>query len=64
MATAGVIAIAVPVVGVPFLVMSCGVPWARFYMHDHYLSDITVGSCVGLWFGLAGGWAWRRRGTG
>lgn len=61
MATAGVLVVAVPSVGVPFLVLSCGVPWSRFYMHDHYLSDITVGSCIGLWFGLAGGWAWRRK---
>lgn len=60
MATAGVVAVALPVVGVPFLLVSAGVPWARFYMHDHYLSDITVGSLLGLWFGIAYGRALRK----
>lgn len=63
MATAGVLAVAVPTAGIPFLIVSVGVPWARFYMHDHYLSDITVGGLLGLWFGLAFGQAQRRLGA-
>lgn len=47
--------------GVPFFLLSAGVPWARFYMHDHYLSDIGVGSLVGIGFGLALGLPCRRR---
>ena len=60
MATASVIAIALPEVGIPFFVFSLGVPWARFYMHDHYLSDITVGGLIGIWFGAALGIAHRK----
>jgi len=62
MATAGVVAVAMPAVGIPFLIFSTGVPWARFYMNDHYISDITVGSLVGLWFGIAFGRAQRKLG--
>ncbi len=60
MATATVIAVAVPSVGIPFFIFSMGVPWSRVYMHDHYMSDITVGSLIGVWFGLAFGLALRK----
>ncbi len=60
MATAGAIAVAAPGVGIPFLIFSFGVPWSRLYMHDHYLSDITIGGLIGLWFGAAFGLAHRK----
>ena len=60
MATAGVVAVALPEVGIPFFLFSLGVPWGRFYQHEHYASDVIVGSLIGLWFGLALGWGWRR----
>jgi membrane-associated phospholipid phosphatase len=60
MATAGVIAVAMPEVGIPFFILSLGVPWSRVYMHDHYVSDVTVGGLIGLWFGIAFGLAHRK----
>ena len=60
MATATVMAEAAPQIGIPFAIISIGVPWSRFYMHAHNLGDILVGSCIGLWFGFAIGPAARR----
>lgn len=60
-ATATVVLCGTGSVGVPFFLLSLGVPWARVYMHDHYLSDITVGGLVGIWFGLALGLPVRSR---
>lgn len=60
MATATVIAIAAPAAGIPFFILSLGVPWSRLYMHDHYMSDITVGGLIGIWFGIPFGIALRR----
>ena len=60
MATATALAVIAPPVGVPFLIVSTSVPWSRFYMHDHYLSDITIGGLIGFWFGIPFGLAVRR----
>ena len=62
--TSSALAVAVPEIGVPVLVLSLGVPWSRFYMHDHYATDILVGAGIGTWFGLAFGFAARRRFSG
>lgn len=57
LATSTALALAAPEIGVPVLVLSLGVPWSRFYMHDHYVTDIVVGAGIGIWFGLAFGLA-------
>lgn len=60
MATAAVVAVTMPEVGIPFFIFSLGVPWSRVYMHDHYVSDVIVGGLIGLWFGAAFGIAQRK----
>ena len=60
MATAAVVAIAMPEVGVPFFIFSLGVPWARVYMREHYASDAIVGGLLGLGVGAAFGLAFRK----
>ncbi|MFH0909607.1 MAG: phosphatase PAP2 family protein [bacterium] len=59
--TSTALAVAVPEIGIPVLVLSLGVPWSRFYMHDHYVTDILAGAGIGIWFGLAFGFAARKR---
>jgi membrane-associated phospholipid phosphatase len=59
--TSTALAVALPEVGVPVFALSLGVPWARFYMHDHYVTDLIVGGGIGIWCGLAFGLAARRR---
>ncbi len=61
--TASALAVAVPAVGVPALGLAGGVIWSRMYLRDHYASDVTVGSAVGILFGVAFGLAARRRGA-
>ncbi len=62
--TSTALAVAVPPIGVPVLVLSLGVPWSRFYMNDHYITDLVVGGGIGVWFGLAFGLAARKRISG
>jgi len=59
--TSTALAVAVPEIGVPVLVLSLGVPWSRFYMHDHYITDLVIGGGIGIWFGAAFGFAARRK---
>jgi membrane-associated phospholipid phosphatase len=57
--TSTALAIAVPEIGIPVMVLSLGVPWSRYYMRDHYITDLIVGGGIGVWFGLAFGLAAR-----
>ncbi len=59
--TATALAVTVPAVGVPALAAAGGVAWSRMYTRNHFLSDVLVGSSVGILFGLAVGLAARRQ---
>lgn len=62
--TATAVAVAAPEIGVPLLALAFAVPWSRFYLHDHYITDVTVGSAIGILFGLLLGLAARRISAG
>lgn len=49
-----------PPLGVVTTVYACGVAWARMDLNRHYPSDITVGTMVGIVFGLAVGYGAKR----
>jgi membrane-associated phospholipid phosphatase len=61
MGTSVALAVSVPAVGLPLAALSLGVPWSRFYMREHYVSDVIAGGAMGLWFGLVFGLAARRK---
>jgi membrane-associated phospholipid phosphatase len=59
--TASALAVSVPVVGVPALVLAGGVVWSRLYLRHHQPTDVVLGSGLGGIFGVALGLAVRRR---
>jgi len=59
-ATAGVLAVAMPPVGVPLLAGAAGVGWSRVCQKSHFPSDVWVGAWVGTLNGVVLGFAARR----
>ena len=59
--TAAALAVAAPAVGIPALAGAALVGWSRMYVREHYLTDVVVGASIGTFFGLAFGFAARRR---
>jgi membrane-associated phospholipid phosphatase len=56
------LAIALPGAGVPVLVFSAaGVVWSSLYSRTHYVSDVSVGVAIGMFFGVIVGIVTRRR---
>ena len=58
-ATGTTLAIAAPPIGVPILAANLFVPWSRFCMGQHHLSDVWGGGAVGLFAGVIFGAAAR-----
>ncbi|MBI5820189.1 MAG: phosphatase PAP2 family protein [Verrucomicrobia bacterium] len=58
--TAGVLAVALPPVGVPLLAGAAGVGWSRICQKSHFPSDVWVGAWVGSLNGVVLGFAARR----
>jgi undecaprenyl-diphosphatase len=59
-ATAVALAVALPPVGVPALVVAAGVMWSRVCLGVHYPTDVWVGGWIGALNGLVFGLAARR----
>lgn len=53
--TAIPVLIALPEVGVPVTAFAGAMTWARMYDRQHYPSDVWVGACIGILFGVAAG---------
>ncbi len=58
--TSAALLVAMPGIGAPIFIASVAVPWSRFYMRAHYLTDIWCGGGLGVLFGVAFGLAARR----
>jgi len=41
-------------------ISATGIVWASVYGSSHYVTDVTVGSGIGLIFGATGGLVYRR----
>lgn len=59
-AAAAMLLVAAPAVGIPMVISAAGIVWSSVYGSSHYLSDVTVGSGIGLIFGSVGGLVYRR----
>jgi len=57
---AAMLMIACPPIGIPMAVSAGGIGWSSLYANKHYLTDVTVGTMIGLVFGSVGGLAYRR----
>ena len=53
--------IAAPAVGVPAVISSSAIVWASMYTRNHHLTDVTLGSLIGILYGVGLGLAARRR---
>lgn len=56
--------VAVPAVGIPAVISSGAIAWASMYTRNHHLTDVTLGSLLGILYGTALGLAARRRRDG
>jgi len=54
------VAVAMPPVGLPMLIVAGSIGWARMKLDRHYPSDIFVGGSIGTLFGILFGFAVRR----
>ena len=59
-ATAACLSVVFPAISVPLYLFEGGVALSRVYVKGHYLSDVMVGSMIGIWFGSLVGIACRR----
>ena len=59
--TATALAVALPPVGIPCLVIAGAVGWSRMELRRHYVTDIMVGGFLGILCGVSLGRAARRR---
>lgn len=57
---AAMLLIAAPPIGIPMAVSAGGVIWSSLYQDKHYLTDVSVGSGIGLIVGALGGLTYRR----
>lgn len=53
--------VAEPVIGIPLTIAAATVPWARFQLKRHHLSDLYAGIFIGTLFGVVFGRAVRKR---
>lgn len=61
--TASTLVIAMPSIGIPACAAAGAVTWSRLYLQRHHLSDVLVGSFIGIFFGINIGAATRSRRT-
>ena len=59
-AAAITIAIAVPRLKTPMIILTIALAWARIYLHRHYPSDAFLGMALGIVFGIIFGMGARR----
>ena len=57
---AAMLMIAAPPVGIPMMFSAGGVIWSSLYQDKHYLTDVSIGTGIGLIFGTLGGLTYRR----
>lgn len=60
MAVAAAVVVLAPRSGALMILVSIAVCWSRWYLLRHYLTDVWVGSCLGLAIGLLFGLAAKR----
>lgn len=58
--TATVLAVAVPELALPAYGVATAIAWSRLYLRRHYVTDLILGAFLGLVWGGAVGWTYRR----
>lgn len=59
-AAATMLLITAPALGIPMALSAAGIVWASVYGSSHYITDVLVGSAIGMIFGALGGLTCRR----